>query len=93
MLNNVIPPIIEPLGRFWKQPDLADILIDDTHAVVSTADFIRLADYSCSLPSGVYSGKVWRGMHSETHEWQLFWYSDSRYERHCLINRRILLVA
>lgn len=69
-----IPVMDDPLGRYWKQPaGLRDrVLIDDKHAVVSAADFAALSEYSSTIPSGVYPGKVWRRHESPT--WLLCWY-------------------
>ncbi len=55
-----IPPITDPMGRHWSQPDRQSILIDATHAVMSRQTFESLAEYSCSTPTGVYVGKMWR---------------------------------
>lgn len=57
---NTIPPITDPLGAHWQQPSPADILIDDTHAVMTEAVFKRLLEYSTTRPGGVYPGKMWR---------------------------------
>lgn len=36
------------------------IITDDTHAMMSQADFDALPEYSCSNPSGVFFGKRWK---------------------------------
>lgn len=82
--KNDIPPITDPLGRSWDQPSSKNILIDDTHALMSLRVFEELAEYSCSFPSGVYPGKMWRRHNgSFDHafiarggkpEWQLWWF-------------------
>ncbi|MDE4731390.1 hypothetical protein [Providencia rettgeri] len=59
-MNNIIPPMTDSLGKHWKQPNHKNILIDDTHALMSAKDFNLLADYSSSIPSGVYPGKMWK---------------------------------
>ncbi len=58
--TNVIPPITHPLGKHWDQPPTSDILIDDTHAVMTRITFEKLHEYSGTFPSGVYEGKMWR---------------------------------
>jgi hypothetical protein len=55
-----IPPITDPMGKGWRQPNRFDIEIDSTHAVMSRKTFEQLSEYSCSTPSGVYPGKMWR---------------------------------
>jgi hypothetical protein len=95
----MIPAMTDPMGAHWPQPCHAAVLVDDTHAVVSTADFLLLREYSGTLPSGVYPGKMWR-RHNGIHDpqcsvpvWLLCWYGDSPHPNRCSINSRILLVA
>jgi len=57
---NTIPPITDPKGSSWNQPKVEDIAICDEFAVMSLKDFNMLKDYSCSQPSGVYHGKMWK---------------------------------
>jgi len=81
---NIIPPITDPLGSSWDQPSTDFIVIDDTHALMSKHTFEELAEYSCTNPSGVYHGKMWRrhdGSHDQAFlarggipEWYLCWY-------------------
>ena len=98
-----IPPITDPLGRYWEQPRRQDIEIDDEHAIMTRATFDALHEYSCSAPSGVYPGKMWRrhnGIHDRVFlsrggkpEWCLCWFGPSpRGADYCQTNtRRILL--
>lgn len=71
---HVIPPITDPLGRHWSQPPRDRILVDDTHALMSQADFEQLPEYSRSVPTGAYAGKMWRCHFREG--WFLCWYAD-----------------
>lgn len=57
---NEIPPITDPLGKHWHQPKRDGIAIDAEVAVMTRADFDLLAEYSCSTPTGVYPGKMWK---------------------------------
>lgn len=100
--NNVIPPITDPMGSHWEQPDTKHILIDDTHAVMSEATFQRLAEYSGTMPSGVYPGKMWRrhnGLYDEKckpedRHWLLGWYGIDPDPDYCTNNwRKILLLS
>lgn len=84
-MNHQIPPMTEPLGRYWKQPARERILIDDTHAMMTADDFALLAEYSTSRPSGVYPGKMWRAelrpprdlAHPlQPSRWFLCWYGE-----------------
>lgn len=62
----------DPLGRYWAQPKLSDIIIDDTHAVMTKNSFEKLSDYSHSLPTAAYEGKMWRSLHKD--DWYLLWF-------------------
>ncbi len=55
-----IPPITNPLGQYWEQPDQAQWLFDDTHVVIPACDLRKLESYDCTMPSGVYEGKMWQ---------------------------------
>ncbi|MDX4946491.1 hypothetical protein [Providencia manganoxydans] len=61
-MSDKLPAITNPLGKHWKQPNPANINIDDTHAMMSSSDYELLADYSGSVPSGVYVGKMWKAV-------------------------------
>jgi len=93
--SNVIPPITEPMGKYWKQPDPSKILIDDTHAVMDEKTFLMLHDYSYSNPTGVYPGKMWRyGRPTVGGErWWLKWYGQVEDTTVCSDNSREILIA
>lgn len=80
---NVIPEITHPYGKYWEQPARENILIDDKNALMNQADFDLLADYSCSQPSGVYEGKMWKCRRPYvitkgiTPRWFLLWFGFS----------------
>lgn len=91
-----------PLGRVWRQPDAARIAIDDTHALMDSATFDALAEYSCSEPTGVYPGKMWRrhdGLYDrrckpENRRWLLCWFDESeRGPEWCSTRFREILIA
>ena len=70
----IIPPIVNPLGRYWDQPDRENITIDEKSAIMSQADFEKLHDYSTSDPTGCYEGKMWKSYATTNHTWYLSWY-------------------
>ena len=84
---SVIPPITHGLGKSWDQPATGEILIDDTHALMTRATFDRLAEYSASRPTGAYEGKMWKRhdgafdhdflRRGGKPEWLLCWYGVS----------------
>ncbi len=55
-----VPPITDPLGKSWDQPDPVGWKFTSTHVWMTRADFEKLKDYSATNPSGVYAGKMWR---------------------------------
>jgi len=67
-----IPPITDPLGRHWHQPDLSGVLIDAEVAMMSRQTFSALAEYSTTTPTGVYEGKAWKARYANV--WYLRWY-------------------
>lgn len=96
-VKNLIPPMTDPQGRYWDQPPTEDILIDDTHAVMNRKTFEQLEEYNCTLPTGVYPGKMWRynGMayHNYPHH-LLRWYDHSTIgPGYCSNEQRIILIC
>jgi hypothetical protein len=89
---NEIPPMTDPLGRYWDQPDPSGILLDDTHAVMTAHSFKALHDYSHSMPTGVYPGKMWKRQTGKG-TWYLTWFGEHEDPKLCSINQRILLVV
>lgn len=100
----VIPSITDPMGRNWEQPRREDILVDGTHALMSSAAFHQLAEYSGTLPTGVYPGKMWRrhdGLFDVAYRraggkpgWRLCWFGESeKGPGFCSINHRIVLLV
>jgi hypothetical protein len=97
-----------PLSRHWDQPARDEILVDGTHACMTEATFAKLPEYSSTIPSGVYEGKMWRRHDGifvrsygrapsadvlATAKWLLCWYGPSSVKDSCSINyREILLV-
>ncbi len=98
--NNTIPPITDPLGKHWIQPSLDKILIDDTYALMARATFDSLAEYSATIPSGVYPGKMWKrhdGLFDpqckpEDRMWFLMWFGECEDPGMCSNNFRAILI-
>lgn len=88
-----IPPITDPMGKHWRQPDTENFVIDDTHVSMTQRDFDMLPEYSTTNPSGVYVGKCWKSQQSEQvkvsdhgvtmvkhrwiDKWDLRWFGES----------------
>jgi hypothetical protein len=84
-----VPPMTHELGTYWDQPDPNAWAFDATSVCMPRADFKRLADYSASLPSGVYEGKIWKCRSDDG--WLLCWYADPVRDEMCIYKRRILI--
>lgn len=100
--ENEIPLMTDPMGNHWDQPDVVAIEVDDTHALMSRQTFEKLPEYSCTFPSGVYPGKMWRrhdGVHDprckpSDRRWLLCWYGFSDMgEGYCSTNSREILIS
>ncbi len=88
----MIPPITHKLGKYWDQPDPANIEVDDTHALMEPSDFCHLVDYSHSQPTGLYPGKMWK--RKQGSGWILCWVTESeKGEDFCTINYRDILLT
>lgn len=72
-----------PLSRHWDQPKSVEILLDDTHALMSKKTFLSLHEYSCSNPSGPRPMPVW----------MLRWYGPSADPDKCSVNSRIVILS
>lgn len=94
MSNNIIPAMTHPLGKHWRQPPRSDILIDDIHALMGEETFHWLAEYSASIPTGVYSGKMWKCFTGRKDGilWLLKWYSPSPDQNLRKINYRDIIL-
>ena len=87
----IIPPITDALGRSWEQPNVADIELDDTHALMSQKALCELKEYSCSQPTGVYEGKMWKS--KLENNWILRWFGKGDNPDFCSNNSRIILIV
>lgn len=100
MSKNEIPPMAHAYGRYWEQPSIENILIDDTHALMSAVDFQKLHEYSGTNPSGVYEGKMWKRHDGkfdhrckpEDWKWLLCWFGFSDVPNMVSNNHRIILL-
>lgn len=86
-----IPAITDPMGKHWDQPSISEIELDDTHALMTEATLHKLANYSRTLPTGVYAGKMWRCL--QDGEWWLRWFGVSDDPKFVSNNARLILIA
>jgi hypothetical protein len=93
---NIIPPVTDPMGQYWEQPDSKDIVIDDKNAIMNQETFRQLKTYSTSLPSGVYPGKMWKAEitfeDSSNNYWVLRWFGETEDPKKCSNNFRFIVI-
>lgn len=88
----MIPPMTDPLGRHWRQPSPQEILVDDEHAVMSRSTYDELLEYSTTIPSGVYPGKMWKAVYGDRAFLRWFGIVDGRTDV-CSNNQRLILLC
>lgn len=72
-MDHLIPPMDDTRSSFWQQPSRTEILVTGDHAAMTQAAFDQLSEYSRSMPSGVYPGKMWK-LFTEDNTPYLCWY-------------------
>ncbi len=90
--ETIIPNITNKLGSYWFQPERKNILINENYAFMSEQTFKGLNEYSTSVPSGVYPGKMWRA-DTRLNGWLLCWYGSvksDKYGTYCDIKKRTI---
>ena len=90
-MNNEIPAMIDPLSYYWAQPDRSEICVDDKNALMNKESLDKLHDYSGSIPTGVYMGKMWKRF--EKTAWFLVWYGECGQPGRCSVNYREIILA
>lgn len=79
----------DELGRHWRQPATSEIRLGFESARMTRETFDRLAEYSYTLPTGVYPGKMWRFTRGDRH-W-LMWYGRE-YAGRCGVHSREIVI-
>ena len=69
---DLIPEATHPWSKIWQQPPRSEIAVYNDIAIMDSSTFKALATYSCSVPSGVYPGKMWKAEKDDG--WHLYWY-------------------
>jgi len=100
-----IPPITDPMGKYWDQPKVESIIVDEKYALMSRQAFKELAEYNTSYPSGAYVGKMWKKQWLDStdaygglkpHEpetWYLMWFGHSQKPNSLSVNAREILIV
>lgn len=89
-----IPPITNPMGKYWEQPSKGEVVIDQTHALMNSEAFYKLHQYDTTTPTGIYVGKMWKRSQCGK-SWFMFitpdW--DKNDPDMCIINARQIIVV
>jgi hypothetical protein len=103
--SHAIPPITDPMGQYWEQPNRFDIEVDATHALMSQVTFDALKNYAHSQPTGVYPGKMWKWHCNGGNTWcpcgpgrpaMLMWFGpefEEKGHKFCSNHSRIIVIA
>lgn len=101
--RNLIPRSLIRWVDTGNRPATSNILIDDTHALMTRRTFEDLPEYSATNPTGAYEGKMWR-RHDGAFDreflarggkpvWLLCWYGESELPDFVSNNSREILLA
>lgn len=88
--HHIIPPITDPLGKHWEQPDRTEIKIDDDIATMSQRTFDKLSEYSASQPTRAYDGKMWKSHVRGV--WYLRWFGPAEQSDMMLTSTRYIQI-
>lgn len=88
-----IPPITDPLGKYWDQPSQEEILVDENHAVMTPATMSKLSNYGHTNPTGCYAGKMWRRAPNSKEPGLFCWMSPDPDPGYIQINVRPILLV
>jgi hypothetical protein len=89
-----LPVMTHPLSSAWDQPSPDRMAIYDDIAIMDRSTLECLSEYSTSIPTGVYEGKMWKFRQGHNTPggpvgpWYLCWYGSSEDPDKCSINRR-----
>ena len=101
-----VPPITDPMGRGWEQPDRLKMVFDSKTVIMSREDFNKLYEYSTSNPTGCYLGKMWKRQNYNIikgdddedvikwlHTWKLCWFDlSSKGDKWCSTETREIII-
>mgnify|MGYP000010999704 FL=1 len=88
--ENIIPKITDKRGMSWNQPHRRYIEIDEEYALMTKQTFKGLREYSLTIPSGKYEGKMCKANRGGT--WYLYWYDHDDNPEMIKIERREILL-
>ncbi|KKL82142.1 hypothetical protein LCGC14_1987740 [marine sediment metagenome] len=82
-----LPQMTHPLSRGWSQPPADQMAVYDDIAIMDQSTLALLPEYSTTIPTGAYEGKMWRRANGPDN-WLLCWYGPSEKPDMVSINRR-----
>jgi len=82
-----LPQMTHPHSRYWNQPRLDELAVYDDIAIMDQSTLECLSDYSTTIPTGAYEGKMWRRSNGPD-KWLLCWYGLSEDPDKVSINSR-----
>lgn len=94
--NCPVPPIVDPLGKSWNQPNPHNFVWDEDCVAMSEQDYKSLHTYDCTLPTGIYEGKMWKThirKNGEEVPYLCYITDDPVNAEYCIINRIIILIV
>lgn len=91
-MNHVIPPKSAMMNPMWGQPKREEILVDDKVAIMSEFAFGMLREYSCTDPTGLYTGKMWKAHRRDNDTWYLCWYAEMDVKNHIYRHQRLIQI-
>jgi hypothetical protein len=100
-IEHEIPDMTDPLGQHWEQPSRAEIELRGGAAFMTRETMEKLKNYSASIPSGKYQGKMWRlceheasfGKIGAPDAWHIVWYGPSeKGEEYVKLNFRPIVI-
>jgi hypothetical protein len=80
-----IPDMIDPLGKCWDQPERSELTMQSDRVLMTEQTLNKLKEYSSSIPSGKYIGKMWKRKNNE--DWMLCWYGENENPELLSINK------
>ncbi len=82
-----LPEMTHPLSAHWYQPKAEDVAVYNDIAIMDETTLEELAEYSTSIPTGAYEGKMWKAFGTRG-GWYLCWYGPDDDPDMVSINRR-----
>ena len=101
LARHPIPPVEDGHEAHARdhQPSRAYVIVDGPYAMVDEYWFKRLPEYSASIPTGVWFGKMWKARWGDPDGmgkyggWYLRWYGPHKNPKLAAIEQRHLVVV